>query len=93
MKASARKSLGEYKPLIVHDSGRTEVVGKRGHTEYWIALTYSGETYRAHRGVTFPSRKEAIDYAQKHIDRLREFTARRKKEREERHARYAAQST
>ncbi len=91
MKASARKSLGEYKPLIVHRSGRTEVVGQRGHTEHWQALTNCGETYRARRGVVFKDRKDAVDYAQRHIDRLNEFTARRKRERAERHARYSAQ--
>ena len=92
MKASARKSLGEYKPLIIHDSGRTEVVGQRGHTEHWIALTNSGETYRPRRGVTFVDRDKAVAYAQRHIDRLREFKKRRDQERAERHARYAAQA-
>lgn len=92
MKASARKSLGEFKPLIVHDSGRTEVVGQRGHTEHWLALTNGGETYRARRGVTFAARADAVAYAQRHIDRLREFKARRDQERAERHARYAAQA-
>lgn len=92
MKASARKSLGEFKPLIVHDSGRTEVVGRRGTTEHWVALTNSGETYRPRRGVTFKERADAVAYAQRHIERLTEFKARKAKEREQRHARYAAQS-
>jgi hypothetical protein len=92
MKASARKSLGEYKPLIIHDSGRTEVIGKRGRTEHWQALTNCGETYRPQRGVTFADKGRAIAYAQRHIDRLREFEARKEKEHAERHARYAAQS-
>ncbi|PQV52917.1 hypothetical protein LX70_04023 [Defluviimonas denitrificans] len=93
MKASARKSLGEFKPLIIHDSGRTEVVGKRGHTEHWQALTNGGETYHPVRGVTFPDRGEAVAYAQRHIDRLLEARARRDRERAERHARYATQSS
>lgn len=92
MKASARKSLGEFKPLIVHDSGRTEVVGQRGRAEHWVALTDSGETYRAIRGVTFKAREDAIAYAQQHIDRLIEFRERRELERLERHARYAEQA-
>lgn len=91
MRASARKSLGEYKPLIVHKSGRTEVVGQRGHTERWVALTNSGETYRARRGVTFKSREDAVAYAQRHIGRLNELRASQERERHERHARYATQ--
>lgn len=86
MKASARKSLGEFKPLIVHASGRTEVVGQRGNTEHWVALTNSGETYHARRGVTFKTREEAIEYAQRRIDRLNEFAAKRRAEYEARHA-------
>lgn len=93
MRASARKSLGEYKPLIVHENGRTEVVGKRGRTEHWRALTNCGETYRPQRGVTFADRDEAVAYAQRHIDRLNEAKARRDLQRAERHARYAQQST
>lgn len=85
MKATARKSLGEYKPVIIHDSGRTEVVGKRGHTEHWQALTNCGETYRPRRGVTFTTKEDAIAYAQKHIDRLTEFAARRRAEYAARH--------
>lgn len=86
MKASARKSLGEFKPLIIHASGRTEVVGQRGHTEHWIALTNGGETYHARRGVTFKTREEAVAYAQARIDRLTEFAAKRRAEYEARHA-------
>lgn len=92
MKASARKSLGEYKPVIVHGNGRTEVVGQRGHTEHWQALTNCGETYHARRGVTFPDRADAVAYAQRHIERLREFKAKCDRERAERHARYAEQA-
>jgi len=92
MKSSARKSLGEYKPVIVHGGGRTEVVGQRGHTEHWQAFTNCGETYRAVRGVTFKDREDAVAYAQKHIDRLIEFRDRKVKEREERLARYASQA-
>jgi len=92
MKASARKSLGEYKPLIIHDSGRTEVIGKRSHTEHWIALTNAGTTQHFSRGVTYAERADAVAHAQKHIDRLKEFKARKDQERAERHARYATQS-
>jgi hypothetical protein len=86
MKASARKSLGEFKPLIIHSDGRTEVVGQRGRTEHWVALTNSGETYRARRGITFETSEEAIAYAQNRIDRLNEFVAKRRAEYEARHA-------
>lgn len=92
MKASARKSLGEFKPLIVHANGRTEIVGQRGHTEHWQAFTNGGETYHARRGVTFTEREDAVAYAQRHIDRLLALKERRDKERAERHARYAEQA-
>ena len=78
MKASARKSLGEYKPLIIHSSGRTEVVGQRGTTELWVALTNGGSTYRARRGVTFADRTDAIAHAQKVIDKTDERIAKSK---------------
>lgn len=95
MKASARKSYGEYKPLIVHPSGRTEVVGQRGHLERIQPQTkfYDGplEVWHAHRGVTFKSREEAVRYAQQHIDRLIENRARKLAEYEARQKRYAEQ--
>ncbi len=78
MKAGARKSLGEYKPLVIHSSGRTEVVGQRGTEELWVALTNGGSTYRARRGVTFATRKDAVAYAQKTIDRTNERIAKSK---------------
>lgn len=93
MTASARKSLGEYKPMIKHASGRTEIVGRRGYNEHWIALTNAGETWRWRRGLTFTDRDDAVAYAQKHIDDLEQAIARRKAERVERHARYAEQRT
>lgn len=89
MKASARKSLGEYKPLIIHASGRTEVIGKREATGYQ-ARVEGKERYR--RGLTFTDRAAAMAYAQRHIDRLIEDRARRDRQRAERHARYAEQS-
>lgn len=91
MKASARKSLGEYKPMIQHASGRTEIVGKRGYNEHWIALTNAGETWRWRRGLTFKNREDAVAYAQKHIDSLVEAIERRKAARAERHTRYENQ--
>lgn len=84
MKASARKSHDEYKPLIIHKSGRTEVVGKRTKSSYWDRV--AGRE-RFCRGVTFADRDEAVAYAQKHIERITADRERRAAERAERHAR------
>lgn len=91
MTPSARKSLGEYKPMIRHGNGRTEIVGKRGYNQHWVALTNGGEAWHWRRGLTFVERSDAIAYAQKHIEDLEKAVARRKAEREARHARYAQQ--
>lgn len=89
MKASARKSYDAYKPLIVHDNGRTEIVGKRSKSSYWERV--AGRE-RFCRGVTFADRADAVAYAQRHIERLIADRERRAKERDERHAKYAAQA-
>lgn len=74
--ASARKSLGSYKPIIVHDRGslteRTEVVGTCAETRYreWIDGRPNPRTAYTHyeRGRTFSDRGEAVQYAQQVID-------------------------
>jgi hypothetical protein len=67
MQASARQSYGRYKPIIRHDSGRTEVLGKRTKSSY-LAIVNGHERYC--RGLTFATRDQAIAYAQDHINRL-----------------------
>lgn len=71
MKPSARKSLGEYKPLIIHENGRTEVLGQTGHLQRIQAQTkfYSGpdSIWRGKRGKVFQTREEAISYADAQI--------------------------
>ncbi|PKR54246.1 hypothetical protein COO20_08850 [Thalassospira marina] len=75
MKASARKSYGEYKPVIIHDPDgvrrRTEIVGKRDKYRPIVAETvfYSGpsEEIDWSRGVTFVNRDDAIKYAERLI--------------------------
>lgn len=88
MRASARKSYGEYKPVIVHTNGRTEIVGQKGRLDRIQAQTvfYSGpsEIWRGRRGVTFTERDDAVAYAQRVINRrekahdeyMREYNAR-----------------
>lgn len=73
MKASARKSFGEFKPVIVHDDGRTEVVGKRERALVWVPGQAGmhplpgGPTHFV-RGKTFAAKADAVAYAQRHID-------------------------
>ncbi len=72
MKASARKSYGEYKPVIIYDNGRTEICGKKGYVVQEQAQTqfgYSSERTIFQRGKTFKERQDAVDYAQAVIDR------------------------
>lgn len=72
MKATARKSYGEYKPIIVFDSGRTEICGKNGRVVHEQAQTqfgYSSSRTIYQRGVTFRVRQDAVDYAQVVIER------------------------
>jgi len=76
-KASARKSLGEYKPLISYSNGQTEVCEKSPerfdkHTKYGIV---KGNRYA--RGNTYPTREEAILVAQTIIDMRKEDALRR----------------
>lgn len=66
-KASANKSFGDYKPVIVHDNGSQEIVGKKGRyiriqTE---TVFYGGpsEMVRYQRGKTFPTKEEAVALA------------------------------
>lgn len=72
MRAAARKSFGEFKPMIIHKDGRTEIVGQRGRVEQIQPQTkfYSGpsEVYRARRGVTFSTKDEAVAFAQLQIN-------------------------
>lgn len=89
MKATARKSYGKYKPVIQHPCGRTEIVGKREVSGYWARV--AGKE-RFGRGAAFASREDAIEYAQKQIALRADFSARKRREYEERQARYAAQS-
>jgi hypothetical protein len=76
MKAGARKSYGEYKPLIITEHFgrvRTEVLGQRSYIQKIQPLTkfYDGPTRVKHnlRGLTFPTREEAVAYAEAEIRR------------------------
>jgi hypothetical protein len=71
-KASARKSLGKYKPLIVYPAGNTEVVEQS--PERFTRNTKLGEIKgnKLARGTTYATREEAIAAAQKLIDLRRE---------------------
>lgn len=92
MKASARKRNGKYKPLIQFGDGRTKILGSRGHTQHWRALTNGGETWHWDRNTAqFDDRDDAIAYAQKHIEKLRAFKKKCDARRAERHARYTEQ--
>ena len=70
-KASARKSYGSYKPIIVSPNGRTEVCGQRRETRYlvWVDGKPDPKTMYVtnHRGLTFTSREEAVQYADRCI--------------------------
>ncbi|QDP67020.1 MAG: hypothetical protein Unbinned3138contig1000_62 [Prokaryotic dsDNA virus sp.] len=72
VKPTAIKSFGEYKPMIRHASGRTEICGQRSKTFQIQAETkfYSGpsEVTKHFRGVTFKTRAEAVAFAQRDID-------------------------
>lgn len=68
--ASARKSQGEYKPVIVHTSGRTEVLQQATVKPYSRTLDGKRRLYTAEaRGTTYATREEALAVAQAHIDR------------------------
>lgn len=72
VKASARKSYGSYKPLLVFPDGRTEVQGQRSETRYRVSdgRNYDPRTAYTHneRGKTFSERADAIAYAKRCID-------------------------
>jgi len=78
MEATARKSLGEYKPVIRYASGRTEICGQNARLIREFAQTKFGhcsERIKYKRGVTFASRNDAIAYAQRVIDQRHEKQA------------------
>ena len=71
-KASARKSLCEYKPVIVFPNGSTEICQKSPerqdrHTKHGIV-----KGNRMARGTTYATREEAIAAAQNVINIRRE---------------------
>jgi hypothetical protein len=72
VKASARKSLGEYKPLIVYPNGKTEVCEQSPEraTVHTKAGVIRGN--RMARGTTYNTRDEAITAAQTVINNRRE---------------------
>ena len=94
--AGARKSYGEYKPVIVHPDGRTEICGQNVRWERIEAQTrfYSGPSERLvyRSGVTFKTREEAIAFAQKDIEFRREAMTRSRVEFTARQAMYGAQA-
>lgn len=77
VKASARKSLGEYKPLIVYPNGRTEVVEQS--PDRFDRNTKRGmiKGNRMARGNTYTTREDAIAAAQEMIDFRRDEAIRR----------------
>ena len=87
MKASARKSHGEFKPVIIHPNGRNETVGR--NTRY---CPYTHREF-SRRGVTFEKRPDAVAYAAQVINRRLDFKWQRDMDRIERHARYAEQQS
>lgn len=91
MKASARKSYGKYKPMVIHPCGRTQILGQRGYVQHWVALTNDGRTYHARRGLTFETRHQAIEYTEKWIERFNAEQARHAKEWSRLQASYAEQ--
>ena len=75
--ASARKSLGEYKPLIVYANGSTEVCEKSPER----AGLHTRQGYipgkRMARGTTYANRAEAVVAAQAVIEARRQDAAAR----------------
>jgi hypothetical protein len=69
-RASARKSYGEYKPIIVHSDGRTEILGKRERPLIWRGKEPlpGGPTHFV-RGKTFATRYEAEEFADRVINK------------------------
>ncbi|CEG08748.1 hypothetical protein BN961_02166 [Afipia felis] len=70
-KASARKSFGEYKAVIVYPNGRTEILGKCERPLIWRGKeALPGGLTHFVRGKTFANREDAIARAQREIDGL-----------------------
>lgn len=70
VKASARKSLGEYKPLIVFPDGSTQIVEQADERQLQYSISerrYFRENKYA-RGTTYKNREDAINAAQIKID-------------------------
>jgi hypothetical protein len=76
-KASARKSLGEYKPLIVYPDGRTEVCEQSPERHDRNTKRGIVKGNRMARGVAYSSKEEAIQAAQDVIDVRRADAIRR----------------
>lgn len=62
MRAGARKRYNKYKPIIIHSSGRTEVIGSH------VCVTDDGRDTTLRSGKTFTNRIDAIDFAQQIIN-------------------------
>ena len=80
--ASARKSKGEYKPMIKWPSGRTEIV-EQAEERRPIYNPETGTYHRADkyaRGTTYANRSEAIAAAQAEIDHRPAETTKRRDE-------------
>lgn len=73
-KASARKSFGSFKPVVVKGDGSTEVCGQRAElrNKVWVDGRPDPKTayVQNHRGVTFQTRDEATAYARACIEEL-----------------------
>jgi hypothetical protein len=74
MRPSARKSYGEFKPIIIHDGGRTEVLGRKVRPLIWVPGQAGmhplpgGPTHNV-RGKTFSTREAAVAFAERTIAR------------------------
>lgn len=80
---SARKSQGSYKPVIIHTSGRTQVLQQAAVKPYSWNDKHTKRRYTADaRGTTYATREEALAVAQAFIDKCRdEAMARRERAR------------
>lgn len=76
-KASARKSLGEFKPLIVYPCGKTEVCEQSPERQERYTKNGPVKGNRLARGNTYLTREEAVEAAQQVIDIRREHALRR----------------
>ena len=71
-KASARKSLGEYKPLIVYPNGKTEVCEQSPERSDRNTKQGIVPGNRMARGKTYATKEEATAVAQAWIDARRD---------------------